>query len=54
MLMKKSVVDGWTLGICVLVFLGSAFLELSPVLYVLAAGLCGILICSRKERRKKP
>ena len=43
-LWKKSVVDKATLVIFALVFLGSTLLNLSPVLYVLAAGVAGVIV----------
>ena len=43
-LWKKSVVDWKTFLIFLLVFAGSVFLNVSPVLYVLAAALAGIVI----------
>ena len=43
-LWKKSVVDWKTFLIFLLVFAGSVFLSISPVLYVLAAALAGIVI----------
>ena len=43
-LWKKSVVDKATLVIFTLVFLGSTLLNLSPVLYVLVAGVAGVIV----------
>ena len=43
-LWKKSVVDKATLVIFALVFLGSTLLNLSPVLYVLVAGVAGVIV----------
>ena len=43
-LWKKSVVDWKTFLIFLLVFAGSVFLNISPVLYVLAAALAGIVV----------
>ncbi len=43
-LFKKAVVDPATLVIFLLVTLGSTFLELSPVVFVLAAAVLGILL----------
>ena len=45
-LLKKSVVDRAALAICVLVFLASAFLDLSPVPLILLAGLAGVVVKS--------
>lgn len=51
-LWKKSVVDWKAFLIFAVVFLGSVFLDLSPVLYVLAAALAGVVI-KRLEVRAK-
>ncbi len=45
-LLKKAVIDKLTLGIFVAVALGSYFTPLSPVIFVLLAGLAGIVIQS--------
>lgn len=51
-LWKKSVVDWKAFLIFAAVFLGSVFLNVSPVLYVLAAALAGIAIKSLEVRAK--
>ncbi len=51
-LWKKSVVDWKAFLIFAVVFLGSVFLNLSPVLYVLAAALAGVVIKSLEVRAK--
>lgn len=51
-LWKKSVVDWKAFLIFAVVFLGSVFLDLSPVLYVLAAALAGVVIKSMEVRAK--
>lgn len=51
-LWKKSVVDWKAFLIFAAVFLGSVFLDLSPVLYVLAAAFAGIVIKSLEVRAK--
>ena len=51
-LWKKSVVDWKAFLIFAVVFLGSGFLDLSPVLYVLAAALAGVVIKSLEVRAK--
>ena len=51
-LWKKSVVDKATLVIFLAVFAGSVFLELSPMLYVLLAGIAGVLIKTWEAKRK--
>lgn len=43
-LKSKSVVDGWTAGIFAAVALCAIFTELSPVVFVLAAGVCGVAL----------
>ncbi len=43
-LWKKSVIDYKCFGIFAVVFLGSVFLHISPVIYVIVAGLAGFLI----------
>lgn len=51
-LWKKSVVDWKAFLIFAVVFLGSVFFDLSPVLYVLAAALAGVVIKSLEVRTK--
>ncbi len=51
-LVKGSLIDLPTLLICLAVFFGSVFLDLSPVLYVVMAAVAGIVIHSIKERKK--
>ncbi len=43
-LWKKSVIDLKCFGIFAVVFLGSVFLHLSPVIYVIVAGLAGFVL----------
>ena len=50
-LLKKSVVDGCTAGIFLLVLAGSVILNLSPVWFVLASALAGILLKNLEVRR---
>ena len=50
-LWKKSVVDWKTFLIFLLVFAGSVFLNISPVLYVLAAAVAGIVIRELEARK---
>ena len=50
-LWKKSVVDWKTFLIFLLVFAGSVFLNVSPVLYVLAAALAGIVVKELEARK---
>ena len=49
-LLRKSVIDGWTAAIFLLVLLGGIFLRLSPVWFVLAAAVIGIVLKDRKAR----
>ena len=41
---KKSVVDRWTAGIFALVALGAILTDWSPVVFVLFAGICGVVL----------
>lgn len=50
-LWKKSIVDWKTFLIFLLVFAGSVFLNISPVLYVLAAAVAGIIIRELEARK---
>lgn len=50
-LWKKSVVDWRTFLIFLLVFAGSVFLNISPVLYVLAAAVAGVVIRELEARK---
>ncbi len=50
-LWKKSVVDWKTFLVFLLVFAGSVFLNISPVLYVLAAAVAGVLIRELEARK---
>ena len=43
-LWKKSVIDRPTLVLCALVFVASAFLDLSPIALVLLAGVSGVVL----------
>ena len=47
-LLKKAVIDKRTAGIFVLVLLGGVFLTLSPVWFVIAAALAGILLKNKE------
>ncbi len=51
-LWKKSVTDKLGVAIFLIVFLGSVFLELSPVVYVLLAGVAGVVIKNWEVRAK--
>ena len=50
-LWKKSIVDWKTFLVFLLVFAGSVFLNISPVLYVLAAAVAGVLIRELEARK---
>lgn len=41
---KKAVVDGWTAWLFVIIAAGAIGTSLSPVVFVLAAGVCGIVL----------
>lgn len=51
-LAKSSVKDAVTLGICLLVLLGSLFLDVSPIIFVVAAGIIGVVarVLTRKNQ----
>ena len=49
-LWKKALVDIWTVLIFIAVFVASVFLNLSPIIYVVAAGILGILLQMKKIR----
>ena len=49
-LFSKAIIDRWTLGIYLLILAGSVFLNLSPVVFVVMAGLLGVIL---KVRVKK-
>ncbi|MBR5474709.1 MAG: chromate transporter [Lachnospiraceae bacterium] len=51
-LYKKAVIDTPTLCIFLLVTIGSVFLDLSPILFVLIAGFAGILLQTLKGGKK--
>ena len=51
-LYKKAVVDKLTLGIFLVVALGSYFLDLSPVVFVVVSALAGILLQAKGGARK--
>lgn len=50
-LWKKSVVDWKTLAIFIVVFIGSVILDVSPVLYVIAAAVAGIIVKELEARK---
>lgn len=43
-LFAKAIIDRWTLGIYLLILSGSVFLNLSPVVFVVMAGLLGVIL----------
>ena len=45
-LFSKAIIDRWTWGIYLLVLAGSVFLNLSPVVFVVLAGVAGVLLKS--------
>ena len=54
-LAKSSVKDAVTLGICLLVLLGSLFLDISSIVFVVAAGIIGVIarVLTRKGQGKE-
>ncbi|MBR1813368.1 MAG: chromate transporter [Lachnospiraceae bacterium] len=52
-LWKKSVVDKPTLVICLAVLIGSVFLDLSPILFVVLAGIAGAVIKSVQAKNSQ-
>ena len=52
-LWKKSVIDKPTLVICLVVLLGSVFLNLSPILFVVLAGVAGAVIKSVQAKNSQ-
>ena len=52
-LWKKSVIDKPTLVICLVVLLGSVFLNLSPILFVVVAGVAGAVIKSVQAKNSQ-
>lgn len=51
-LMRKAVIDKPTAVIYILVLLGSVFLKISPIWFVLLAGLAGVLLRNREVKGK--
>lgn len=51
-LWKSAVIDWWTIVIFALVLLGAVFLNVSPVFYVIGAGLAGIVLTAMGVRKK--
>lgn len=47
---KKSLVDKFCVAIFLAILAGSLFLKISPILYVLLAGILGVLICRTVKR----
>ena len=43
-LFGKSIIDRWTLGMYLLILAGSVFLNWSPVIFVVLAGLAGVIL----------
>ena len=43
-LFSKSIVDIWTLGIYLLILAGAVFLKVSPVIFVVLAGIAGVIL----------
>ena len=51
-LWKKSVIDKPTLAVFLVVFAGSAFFNLSPILFVILAAVAGILLKNKEVQAK--
>ena len=51
-LLKKSVIDRPTAVICVAVFLGTQFFDLSPVVFVLLSGIAGVCCKTYAEKAR--
>ena len=51
-LYKKAIVDKLTLGIFLLVALGSYFLDLSPVVFVVLAAMAGLFLYNKRGAEK--
>lgn len=43
-LFSKSIIDAWTLGIYLFILAGAVFLKVSPVIFVVLAGLAGVIL----------
>lgn len=52
-LFKKAIIDKWTLGIFIVVFICALLIDISPIIFVIAAGISGILISNWKEKKQK-
>ena len=52
-LFKKAIVDKWTLIIFIVVFIGALFIDVTPIVFVVAAGIAGVLISNWKEKSRK-
>lgn len=52
-LCKKAIVDKITLALFVIVTVGAFFLDLSPVIFVLFAGIVGIVVKNMERRGEK-
>ena len=51
-LWKKSVVDKATAVICILILLGSILTDLSPIIFVIVAGVLGVILKNKGEQAK--
>ena len=51
-LWKKSVVDKATAVICILILLGSILTDLSPILFVIVAGVLGVILKNKGGQAK--
>ena len=52
-LFKKSIIDKWTLVIFIVVFVCALLIDITPIVFVVAAGIAGVLINNWKEKNTK-
>ena len=51
-LVKKSIIDKITCAISIIVFISMCFFDVSPIVYVICAGVLGVLINLRKRGKE--
>lgn len=52
-LFKKAIIDKWTLTIFIIIFIGALLINVTPIVFVVAAGIAGILINNWKGKNAK-
>ena len=52
-LFKKAIIDKWTLIIFIIVFICALLIDITPIIFVIAAGIAGVLISNWKEKKAK-